>query len=526
MKPAPVVLATNGPDRIKESSFEAKISNANFRRMVSSIRDVLFNMRDVLFVVALDPASMAYISPAYDTIWGRPREEVYDRLSAWLDYVHGEDREAVSAFFARCMQGMPLEMEYRVIRPDGVVRWVSARSFPVRDGKGKLVRVAGIAEDITERKEEDKALAETNSKLSNALKSAQEGERFNFAMAGVVDILQTCHTVDEAYPIAGNGLQKAIASEAGVIFMIAGSGDIVEAVSVWGGTNVASEKAFKPNDCWALRLGKVHRFWDSKSSLLCAHVRKPPPNGYVCVPMLAQGVAMGMLYVEGLSILERAFPGNVADPVRPFYGEAVAAAERLSLALANVRLRQELQRASITDPLTGLFNRRFMEAWLEREIARASRRGDPVSLIMMDIDQFKKFNDSFGHQAGDAVLRALGRLLQERTRTQDVVCRYGGEEFAYILGGASVGAARKRAEGLREDVKQLNARYGDTILGGITVSMGIAEVPSHGSNAEELFKTADQALYKAKNEGRDRVVVAPLTRHHAEPSELPVAASR
>ena len=127
---------------------------------------------------------------------------------------------------------------------------------------------------------------------------------------------------------------------------------------------------------------------------------------------------------------------------------------------------------------------------------------------MLDIDHFKRFNDTFGHQAGDALLRALGNLLQETTRGQDVVCRYGGEEFAFVLAGASLDAARKRAELVREETKQLNVRHGGQLLGTVTLSIGIAVFPENGESVEHLLKTADEALYRAKEEGRDRITCA------------------
>jgi diguanylate cyclase (GGDEF)-like protein len=188
--------------------------------------------------------------------------------------------------------------------------------------------------------------------------------------------------------------------------------------------------------------------------------------------------------------------------------QATVVGERISLALANLRLREVLRGQSIRDPLTGLFNRRFMEESLERELRRAIRGKQQVALLMLDIDHFKRFNDTFGHQAGDALLRALGNLLKESTRGQDVVCRYGGEEFAFVLAGASLDAARKRAELLREEIKQLNVRHGGQLLGAVTLSVGIAVFPDNGDSAEHLLKAADDALYRAKEQGRDRIISA------------------
>ena len=176
------------------------------------------------------------------------------------------------------------------------------------------------------------------------------------------------------------------------------------------------------------------------------------------------------------------------------------------MAIANLRLRDVLRTQSVRDPLTGLFNRRYMEESLERELRRAARNEQGVAVIMLDIDRFKHFNDMFGHQAGDALLRALGDFLTQRTRGQDVACRFGGEEFAIILAGASLSAAVQRAELFRQEVKQLSVQHAGQLLGRISLSIGVAAYPGHGGTSEELVRNADQALYRAKTEGRDRVV--------------------
>jgi diguanylate cyclase (GGDEF)-like protein len=187
---------------------------------------------------------------------------------------------------------------------------------------------------------------------------------------------------------------------------------------------------------------------------------------------------------------------------------ASAVAERISLVLANLRVREALRSQSIRDPLTGLFNRRFMEESLEREVRRAARNDEGVALLMLDLDHFKLFNDTFGHQAGDMLLRGFGDFLSQGTRGQDVACRYGGEEFLLVLAGASIDAGCKRAELLREGLKQLTVRHAGQVLGRITVSIGVSAFPVHGATGEELVRGADRALYRAKEEGRDRVVVA------------------
>ncbi len=176
------------------------------------------------------------------------------------------------------------------------------------------------------------------------------------------------------------------------------------------------------------------------------------------------------------------------------------------LVASETRLRDQ----SVRDHLTGLFNRRYLEETLERELARSARERRPLGLIMLDIDHFKDFNDALGHAAGDALLEALGALLRAHVRGSDVVCRYGGEEFLLVLPDASGAIAAQRAEQLRDDVSRMRVAHGDQDLGSVTVSLGVAVFPEHGPTGDAVLKAADAALYRAKDEGRDRVVVADM----------------
>ena len=176
--------------------------------------------------------------------------------------------------------------------------------------------------------------------------------------------------------------------------------------------------------------------------------------------------------------------------------------QQLALSEANMR---EL---SIRDPLTNLYNRRYMEETLAREIQRAAREGTPLGVVMIDIDYFKRFNDGFGHAAGDALLQELGKELSAQVRSSDVACRYGGEEFVLIMPDASLEVARLRAERVRDVVKHLRVEHDGRALGTVTVSLGVAVFPDHGSGGEAVLESADSALYRAKREGRDCVVAA------------------
>jgi len=364
-----------------------------------------------------------------------------------------------------------------------------------------------IVRDISERKQMESALEEANAKLRIALGESEEQAREVIKLTELVDILQSCQTVAEAYQIIGSTLPATLSSPAGALCMTTASRNLVEVKATWGDT-VVTEKAFAPDQCWALRRGKMHRVKDPATPMRCAHVSESLAGGYACIPLAAHGETLGVLcmacpsHSPGLSLR------SPEDQVEALARHATAVCERISLALANLRLREVLRNQSIRDPLTGLFNRRFMEESLEREVRRATRNKEGVALLMLDLDHFKLFNDTFGHQAGDVLLRGFGDFLSQGTRGQDVACRFGGEEFLIVLSGASVDAACKRAELLREDLKQLTVRHAGQVLGRVTVSIGVSAYPDHGATVEELVRAADQALYRAKEEGRDRIVVA------------------
>lgn len=183
-------------------------------------------------------------------------------------------------------------------------------------------------------------------------------------------------------------------------------------------------------------------------------------------------------------------------------------AGQVGLSVANIRLREALRTQSIKDPLTGLYNRRYLEETMEREIRRAVRAEQGLGVLMLDLDHFKKFNDTQGHDAGDTVLRETASFLLKSVRAEDIVCRFGGEEFVVILPVADLKVTQARAERIRTRLRELPVMHQGQSLGMVTVSVGVAELPQHGASAKELLEAADAALYRAKREGRDRVVAA------------------
>jgi diguanylate cyclase (GGDEF)-like protein len=231
----------------------------------------------------------------------------------------------------------------------------------------------------------------------------------------------------------------------------------------------------------------------------CAHIDQARAGSFACNPMMAHGETLGVLHLFRL---------DGQDLGESEFRLATVVAERIGLASANLRLREALKAQSIRDPLTGLFNRRYMEESFERELRRADRNGAPIGAIMLDLDHFKQFNDAFGHDGGDILLKEFSELLLARTRDEDIACRYGGEEFLVILPGASLEDTQSRAENLLKAVRNIVVRSGGRELGQISASMGVAAYPKHGDSMRSLIGAADDALYQAKAYGRDRVVLA------------------
>lgn len=337
--------------------------------------------------------------------------------------------------------------------------------------------------------------------LQNALYELEQRSFEIRTLSEMSDNLQVSNTAEEAYLAVAQSIRLLFPT--GALLVCSTSRNLLKAVTVWG--KVSLEEPMSLDDCYALRLGRPHAVMDVQTGLRCHHLREGA-DPYLCVPFMGQGETLGVLY------LSAGPPGawgdkNQSEAKRRL---AIDASERIGLALANLKLRDTLRNLSIRDALTGLFNRRYLEESLEREIYRAGRKGTPLGVVMLDIDHFKQFNDTFGHEAGDAILHEIGVFLQRHVRSSDIACRYGGEEFTLIMPETSLEVACQRAELLREAVKHVQVQHVQRSLGSIAFSFGVGVFPDHGSTAETLLRAADTALYRAKAEGRNRVCVACL----------------
>jgi diguanylate cyclase (GGDEF)-like protein/PAS domain S-box-containing protein len=322
------------------------------------------------------------------------------------------------------------------------------------------------------------------------------------------DLLQCCAGAEEAYIVVAESVKKLLpAATSGILYVFKSSRNAVEVAAIWGNSR-ASEPIFAPEMCWALRRGQPHWSNHSTTEITCQHLKSPNGSTYLCVPMVGQGETLGVLHLEFCNNTRgqvNVGPEGIEESRQRL---ATTVASQIALSIASLRLRETLRDQSIRDSLTGLFNRRFMQESLDRELLRARRKKRPLAVVFVDLDHFKRFNDAFGHDAGDTVLRKISELFCQHFRGDDVICRYGGEEFAIILPESTAKDAAERANLLRLQAKKLRVRQQDQTLDPVTLSIGVAAFPEHGSTPEEILQAADQCLYRSKAGGRDRVTVA------------------
>ena len=328
-----------------------------------------------------------------------------------------------------------------------------------------------------------------NSMLQNQVDELQQRFREVEMLSEMSELLQTSMSIDEAcqvLPAFGSALFPNVS---GSVFFARTAPGLMQLVASWNASGLKAD--FPTTDCWALRRAQPHA--GTAGGIRCPHIEELS-GATLCVPMLALGEAVGVLTLNASDTA--VLPGHVERFARGF-------ADQISFAIANLRLQETLRTRAVRDPLTGLYNRRYMQEVLARELQRAS--GDhQVGLIIADIDYFKQFNDRHGHTGGDALLQQFGRLMQTTVRDEDIVCRYGGEEFLIVLPGVGLDVLRRITESLIEGARRLRAHDQGAELTSITVSAGIALSHERLSSAADLIASADRALYNAKSAGRDR----------------------
>jgi len=363
-----------------------------------------------------------------------------------------------------------------------------------------IVLFGFLVRDAIRRQKLDQQLYHANSKLEVTVLTMQKRASEAALLMAAREELQLCTTPAQAYDAIVRHSKQLHPSAHTALLMINNSRNMVEiAASSAGETKLLD--GFALDGCCGLRSGRMRWRKPGRSEVHCAHFVANPPEDYLCIPLAAHGDTLGILYVECPTPL-------VAIEIERNRESLEALAEIASISVAGLKLRSRLEHQSIRDGLTNLFNRHFMEISHDREVRRATRNNTDLSILMLDVDHFKKFNDTYGHEAGDCVLREVAEIFRQSVRAEDIICRYGGEEFVIILPDTSQESALHRAETIRERTSQLRIRLHDEALREITISIGMATYPQSGTTLEEMLRSADRALYTAKHNGRNQVVMS------------------
>lgn len=443
---------------------------------------------------------------AFANLFGYQRSEVIGRNLDDL-IVPAGSRETASALTAEVNSGREVHQTLSRKRKDQSLVDVETHAIPMLQG-GQVGAAYVIYHDISVQVRAAAAAKEHAESQSQLVSELQVRTNEMTALNELGSLLQSSATMDEVFAVVGSSGKKLfVTSRGGALYLFKSSRNLLELSAYWG-TGDHSEKIFTPPACWSLRRGQPHWSQSTEETIRCAHLKDAAAGDYLCVPLIAQGDTLGVLQLA-YEPKQNGAGATEMDGVYPSERRlGVAAASQIALSLASLRLRESLRDQSIRDPLTGLFNRRFMQECLDRELLRVTRKNRSLAIIFIDVDHFKRFNDVFGHEAGDEVLRCMGDFFRSHFRGDDIICRYGGEEFAIILPESSAQDAASRAEILRMAARTLKVKHNDVPLDAVTLSAGVAGFPEHASTGGELLHVADACLYEAKRSGRDRVIVA------------------
>jgi diguanylate cyclase (GGDEF)-like protein/PAS domain S-box-containing protein len=368
---------------------------------------------------------------------------------------------------------------------------------PYHQRENEPAGVVVIAHDVTQQKQQEEGLARLHAEMTSHSEELKQRESEIKQINELYEVLQACNSQQEAYPIIGSVGAELFPKASGALALSVSRAHQMETAVEWGPEPLMAA-SFLLDDCWALRRGQMQEVAQPGALQSCRHFRSTPPGPYICLPLSVRGDLLGVLNVRsapGESL------GQAQRQLLTVLGEVV------KLSLSSLRLRDALRAQAIRDPLTGLYNRNYLDETLRRELSRSARHHTPLCVAMLDIDGFKAFNDTYRHHAGDVLLKALGALFLKQLRASDIVCRYGGDEFVLVLPDANSAQVSERLDRIRVEAKNMECRYEGRLLPAAGLSAGVAQWPDHGTTSEDLIKAADRALYVAKHGGRDQVCV-------------------
>lgn len=460
-----------------------------------------------LGILVLDPkGAVELANPAFERLFLCDRHELTSIDIAAMGIPDDEASDSTH-LIRQIFAGNALNKTVRQRRKDGKILDLALHGVPLLVS-GEVRGAYLIYEDVSEQTRAAEAQRQNTQSLDRLVKELEVRTQQTTSLNEMGSLLASSGTVKEACDVVAKSMHKLFPDTPfGALYLFRSSRDLVEAAVRWGQEDSLAP-TFPPDACWSLRRGRPHWSGHPGNEIACQHLTKSSTTESLCVPMVAQGNTLGILHLEFESAAELQGESG-KDSLRDSRQQlAISAASQIALSLASLQLRETLREQSIRDPLTHLFNRRFLEESFGRELLLAGRKKQSIAVLFLDLDHFKRFNDTFGHDAGDMVLRSLADLFRNFFRATDICCRYGGEEFAIILPESTSQLAAVRADALRSEVKSLRLQYKKQPLGPLTISVGVAAFPEHGSTSEALLKIADQCLYESKSRGRDVVTVA------------------
>ena len=485
--------------RVLEQTSALTKANLELQESTKFAKKITDTTPDLLYIYDLATQRNVFCNPFIEELLGysvSAMQKFEDNIISEL--IHPDDIEKLVEHHRKCLflkNDDYLEVEYRIKDINGEWYWLHDKSTIFnRNSQGMPEQILGIAQDITQKKQAEIKTNLLNQKLSEQLEILKAKDRTRIQLSKTIELIQVCNSLEEAKELVADLIQPLFPDTRGAVYLMSNSENAVDAIATW--KDVGSDRHFNSKDCWGLRLGNAYSVYPHISKLYCPHIHNTPSLPSLCIPMIAKGETIGVLHLQFNDAVEISKSvQNLAETVT----------QNLALSFANLKLQQELRYQSLHDPLTGLYNRRYLEESLRKEIDRARRKQHFVSIMMLDVDHFKRFNDVYGHKAGDLVLNKVGTYLMSAIREYDIACRYGGEEMIVVMPEASIEDAVSRADTIRTDIKAMKLKYDSKLLEPVTVSVGISCFPNNGIDSEKLISAADKALYQAKEDGRDCV---------------------
>jgi diguanylate cyclase (GGDEF)-like protein/PAS domain S-box-containing protein len=470
----------------------------------------VFELAAVGIAIVEPSGRFARVNSALCDIVGYPAAELM-RLS-FQDITHPDDLHADLDQLQRLAAGdIPhYQIEKRYLTRAGAEIWVNLVVARRLNPDGSTHSFVSIIEDIGDRKAAEQQRAslaatlerEVSSRTQELRRMVEQTQRRNEQLRTLSEaaaMLTAANGLDEVSMILGRYLPQVFPAVSGAFYR--GGAGSYESASRWG-ADAPDEALIERSKCWALRRGAEYRVEDPDDPLRCPHCGPTSRSSRSCMPVFALGECVGLISLEWDGREANAAPDSLL---------LGTLARKLGLAITNLRLREELRRQALHDPLTGLYNRRYLAEFMAAGVAESRRRKQGLALLMIDLDHFKALNDQYGHDSGDRALVEVASLLKRSLRAEEAAFRFGGEEFIIVLRPTLLDEARLCAERLRASIARLRVgvrRGGHETHLGITASVGVVVCAAEDAEAEALLAAADAALYQAKSAGRNRVVCA------------------